>query len=566
MAIHILHPRIGRLMLAATLIGALCALPVASVFINLFAESTPGVWGHLAGTVLPQYIANTLWLMIGVGGGVIALGVSTAWLTAMYDFPGRRLFDWALILPLAMPAYVIAFLYTDFLQFVGPVQTGLREFMGWTKADYWFPDVRSLGGAITMFILVLYPYVYLLSRAAFLERSASLLEVSRTLGVGGAGVFFRVALPLARPAIVAGTALALMEAIADFGTVSYFGVQTFTTGIYQAWFSMGERVVAAQLAAALLGFVVLVLLLERTSRGRKRFHETSQRGRPPARRRLEGGRAAGATALCFSALALGFLLPGGLLLEMAIGDGDAQFGSRFIQLTLNSVTLAAITAGLLVVLAVLMAYNARLNPGMISVGLSRLVGLGYAIPGLVIAVGTLIPLAWLDNALAGWLRSAFGISPGLLLTGGITALVFAYVVRFFSIGLQTVDAALLKIRPSMDDAARSLGCGPAETLRRIHVPILSRGLFTAMLLIFVEVMKELPATLVMRPFNFDTLATQVYNLAHDERLSEAATAALVIVAAGLIPLIVVSRGIARTRRASAVQVVPFEEAAVTGAR
>ncbi len=566
MAIHILHPRIGRLMLAATLIGALCALPVASVFVNLFAESTPGMWGHLAGTVLPQYIANTLWLMIGVGGGVIALGVSTAWLTAMYDFPGRRLFDWALILPLAMPAYVIAFLYTDFLQFVGPVQTGLREFMGWTKADYWFPDVRSLGGAITMFILVLYPYVYLLSRAAFLERSASLLEVSRTLGVGGAGVFFRVALPLARPAIVAGTALALMEAIADFGTVSYFGVQTFTTGIYQAWFSMGERVVAAQLAAALLGFVVLVLLFERTSRGRKRFHETSQRGRPPARRRLERGRAAGATALCFSALALGFLLPGGLLLEMAIGDGDAQFGSRFIQLTLNSVTLAAITSGLLVVLAVLMAYNARLNPGMISVGLSRLVGLGYAIPGLVIAVGTLIPLAWLDNALAGWLRSAFGISPGLLLTGGITALVFAYVVRFFSIGLQTVDAALLKIRPSMDDAARSLGCGPAETLRRIHVPILSRGLFTAMLLIFVEVMKELPATLVMRPFNFDTLATQVYNLAHDERLSEAATAALVIVAAGLIPLIVVSRGIAHTRRVSAVKVVPFEGVAVTGAR
>jgi iron(III) transport system permease protein len=566
MPMHILGLRIGRLMVAATLIGALCALPVVSVFVNLFAEGTPGIWGHLAGTVLPQYVTNTLLLMVGVGAGVIALGVGTAWLTAMHDFPGRRVFEWALILPLAIPAYVIAFVYTDFLQFVGPVQTGLREFMGWTKADYWFPDVRSLGGAIAMFILVLYPYVYLLGRATFLERSASLLEVGRTLGVGSPGVFFRVALPLARPAIVAGTALALMEAIADFGTVSYFGVPTFTTGIYQAWFSMGERVVAAQLAAVLLGFVILVLLLERTSRGRKRFHETSQRGRPPARRRLAGFNAAGATALCFSAVALGFLLPAGLLLEMAVIDGDIQFGSRFIQLALNSVTLAAITSALLVVLAVLMAYNARLNPGVVSVGLSRLVGLGYAIPGLVIAVGTLIPLAWLDNTLATWLKATFGISPGLLLTGGITALVLAYVVRFFSIGLQTVDAALLKVRPSMDDAARSLGCGPAETLTRIHVPILSRGLFTAALLVFVEVMKELPATLVMRPFNFDTLATQVYNLAHDERLSEAATAALVIVAAGLVPLIVVSRGIARIRRTAAVQVVPFEPAVLSEGR
>jgi len=554
--------RIGRLMIVATLIGGLCALPVASVFINLFAQGTPGVWGHLASTVLPLYVTNTLSMIVGVGAGVVALGVTTAWLTAMYDFPARRVFEWALILPLAMPAYVIAFVYTDFLQFVGPVQTFLREVTGWTKADYWFPDVRSLGGAILMFVLVLYPYVYLLSRAAFLERSASLMEVGRTLGIGGAGAFFRLALPLARPAVVAGTALALMEAIADFGTVSYFGVPTFTTGIYQAWFAMGERVVAAQLSAALLGFVILVLLLERTSRGRKRFHDTSQRVRPPARLPLSGLRAAGATTLCLVIVILGFLLPGGLLLDMAIVEGDAQFGPRFIQLTANSLTLAAITASLLVVLAVLMAYNARLNPGVISVGLSRLVGLGYAIPGLVIAVGTLIPLAWFDNLVAVWVKKTFGFSPGLFLTGGITALVFAYVVRFFSIGLQTVDAALLKVRPSMDDAARSLGCGAAETLTRVHVPILSRGLFTAALLVFVEVMKELPATLVMRPFNFDTLATQVYNLAHDERLSEAATAALVIVAAGLVPLIIVSRGIARTRRSAATRIINGESAAL----
>jgi len=540
----------------ATLIGALCALPVAAVFLHLFATGTPGTWQHLTETVLPEYAANTLWLLIGVGAGVMAVGVGTAWLTSMHEFPGRRAFEWALILPLAMPAYVIAFVYTDLLQFVGPVQSWLRGLTGWTKADYWFPEVRSLGGAVVMFIFVLYPYVYLLARGAFLERSASLLEAGRTLGLGNAAVFFRVAVPLARPAVVAGTALALMETIADFGAVSYFGVPTFTTGIYQAWFSMGERVIAAQLSASLLGFVILVLLLERVSRGRKRFHETSQRTRAPSRQRLGGLRAAAATTLCAVPFTAGFLLPAALLLRMAVGEGDAQFGPRFVQLAANSVTLAALTSILLVVLALLMAYNARLHPGVFSVNLNRVAGLGYAVPGLVIAVGTLIPLAQLDNALDAWMRASFGISTGLLLTGGIVALVLAYMVRFFSIGLQTVDASLEKVRPSMEDAARSLGCGPVETLARIHVPIMARGLFTAALLIFVEVMKELPATLVMRPFNFDTLATQVYILAHDERLAEASTAALAIVAVGVIPLIAISRNIARARRVTAAELMP----------
>ena len=342
--------RLVRLTAIATLIGALCALPVASVFVNLFAAGTPGVWQHLAQTVLPEYTANTLWLLVGVGIGVITVGVSTAWLTTMHEFPGRRVFEWSLILPLAMPAYVIAFVYTDFLQFVGPVQTWLRDVTGWSKGDYWFPDVRSLGGAIAMFVLVLYPYAYLLGRAAFLERSVSLLEVGRTLGLGSTGIFFRVALPLARPAVAAGAALALMETIADFGTVAYFGVPTFTTGIYQAWFSMGDRVVAAQLSASLLGFVLLVMFLERVSRGRKRFHETSQRTRPPSRQRLAGTPAAAATVACAIPLVLGFLLPGGLLLDMAMNEGDAQFGTRFVQLAVNSVTLAAVTSALLVAL------------------------------------------------------------------------------------------------------------------------------------------------------------------------------------------------------------------------
>jgi iron(III) transport system permease protein len=555
--------RAGKLSAAATLVGLLCVLPVASVLLNVFASGTPGAWQHLAQTVLPAYAANTLIMLVGVGAGTIALGVTGAWLVTTYEFPGRRVFEWALILPLAMPAYVIAFVYTDLLQFVGPVQSWLRGVMGWSAGDYWFPEIRSLGGAVAMFILVLYPYVYLLARAAFLERSASLLEAGRTLGLGGAGIFFHVALPLARPAVAAGTALALMETIADFGTVSYFGVQTFTTGIYQAWFAMGDRVVAAQLAAMLLGFVLLVIFLERSSRGRRRFHETSTRTRPLARARLGGVGAAGAVLACAVPLALGFLLPGALLLEMAINRGDAQFGPRFVQLALNSLTLATVTALLLVVLALLMAYNARLNPGPLSVALNRLVSLGYAVPGLVIAVGVLIPLAAFDNALDAWMRASFGVSTGLLLTGTIAALVFAYVVRFFSIALQTVESSLGRVRPSMDDVARSLGCGPAETLARIHVPIVSRGLFAAALLVFVDVMKELPATLVMRPFNFDTLATQVYMLAHDERLAEASTAALAIVVVGLVPLLVLSRNLARPRAAARPEPLPYEAVAGT---
>lgn len=558
--------RIGRLTAVATLVGALCALPVASVLVNVFARGTPGVWQHLAQTVLPELAANTLWMLLGVGIGVIALGVITAWLTTMHEFPGRRVFEWSLILPLAMPAYVIAFVYTDFLQFVGPVQTWLREATGWSKGDYWFPDVRSLGGAIAMFILVLYPYVYLLARTAFLERSVTLLEAGRTLGLGNVGVFFRVALPLARPAVAAGAALALMETIADFGAVAYFGVPTFTTGIYQAWFSMGDRVIAAQLSASLLGFVVLVLLLERLSRGRKKFHDTSQRTRSASRQGLSRGAAAAATTACAVPLVFGFLLPASLLLDMAINESDARFGAHFAQLVLNSLTLAAITSALLVALALMMVYNARLHPGIVSVNLNRVVGLGYAVPGLVIAVGVLIPLAHFDNALDAWMRSSFGISTGLLLTGSIVALVVAYMVRFFSVALQTAEASLGRVRPSMDDAARSLGCGPVESLLRIHVPIVARGLFTAALLVFVEVMKELPATLVMRPFNFDTLATQIYTLAHDERLAEASTAALAIVAAGLIPLVVISRNIAKARGATSVEAAPDGRAAEFASR
>ncbi|HYO26901.1 MAG TPA: iron ABC transporter permease [Azonexus sp.] len=541
-------PKHSPLLAVAVIVALLAGLPVASVGLNIFVGGTSATWSHLAQTVLPEYILNSLWLSLGVGIGVGTLGVTTAWLTAMHDFPGRRFFEWALVLPLAMPAYVMAYVYTDFLQFVGPLQTALREAFGWQHGDYWFPDIRSLPGAILMFVCVLYPYVYLLVRTAFLERASGMLEAARTLGMGPWRAFFAVSLPLARPAIVAGVALALMETLADYGTVAYFAVNTFTTGIYRAWFSLGDRVAAAQLAAMLLSFVLFLLMAERISRGRARYHNTTGRNRPMAGARLRGFSAFFAFVGCLVPLLLGFVLPALLLLRMALAEGDAQFGERFLLLSRNSFLLAGVTAAIGVLLALLMAYGARLSKSTLASGLNRLVGLGYAVPGAVIAVGVLIPVTRLDNWLAGQWEHWFGTNPGLLLTGGIAALVYAYLVRFLAVALHTVESSLAKITPSMDDAARCLGLGQGATLRRVHAPLLRGSLLTAGLLVFVDVMKELPATLVMRPFNFDTLATQVYTLASDERLAEASTASLAIVAVGLLPLIALSRQISRARK------------------
>jgi iron(III) transport system permease protein len=478
--------------------------------------------------------------MAGVAFGVIFGGVLTAWITTMCRFPGRRVFEWALLLPMAMPAYVMAYAYTDLLQFSGPVQTALREWFHWRAGQYWFPDVRSLWGAVLMFSLVLYPYVYLLARAAFLEQSDSMLEVARISGYGPVGTFWHVALPLARPGIVAGTSLALMETLADFGTVSYFGVQTFTTGIYRAWFSLGDHTAAAQLAAALLIFVFLVLLIERVTRARASFYSSSQRKQLRNVHELRGVWMPLAWVFCAIPVVFGFLLPAGVMLHMALTSGDAQFGARYVQLTFNTVALAAMTASLAVVLALAVGYAAR-SGGAVVRAANRIAGLGYAVPGAVIAVGVLIPITRLDHALGAVIESINGAHPGLLLTGGVAALVYAYMVRFFAVSLQAVEAGLSKITPNMDSAARSLGFGPAATLARVHVPLLWRSALTAGLLVCVDVMKELPATFVMRPFNFDTLAVQAYNLASDERLAEASTAALTIVVVGLVPLIGLSR-------------------------
>ncbi len=531
--------------LLAIFAAFLVSLPVLAVVLGIFQPDREAVWAHLAETVLADYVANSVALALGAGLGAALLGVGAAWIVAMHRFPGRSILEWALLLPLAMPTYVIAYVYTDLLQFSGPVQTGLRETFGWQRGDYWFPDIRSLGGAITTFSLVFYPYVYVLARAAFLERSGSLMEAAKSLGLSPRRAFFRVALPLARPAVVGGVALVVMESLAEFGAVSYFGVPTFTTGIYRAWYAFGSPVAAAQLAATLLGVVALVLLLEKASRGRARFHETAHR--LPILPLLTPVQTSLAWLTCLLPLSGGFLLPAALLLNMASRSGDAQLGEKYLTLALNSFTLALIASVLVTALALLLVYAERLHPGRLMATARRTASLGYAVPGTVIAVGALIPLTAMDHALIAFMREHYGMSMGLLLTGSTIALLFAYIARFLAVAQHAVESSMTRIRPSIDDAARSLGAGRGALLARVHLPMLASGLISAVLLVFVDVMKELPATIVLRPFNFETLATQVYILAADERLTEAATPSLAIVAVGLIPVMLLSRAIRRQK-------------------
>ena len=530
------------LRMASGVLALVLAVPVLIVIASV-AFPRAETWAHLASTVLPEYVVNTLLLAAGVGAVAAVLGVGCAWLSTMCRFPLAGMFSWALILPLATPAYVMAYAYTDFFQFAGPVQSALRALTGWSAGEYWFPDVRSLGGAVLMLGLVLYPYVYLLARTAFLEQSASTLESARIMGYGPWASFFRIALPLARPAIAGGVALCLMEALADYGTVAYFGVDTFSTGIFRAWFSLGDPVAAAQLGALLLAFVACVLVVERATRGRAAFHAGTRRRQ--VEYPLTGIRAGAAIATCAIPLAAGFLVPVALLLHLAWQDRDAALGRHLAGLAANSLTLAALAALLTVGCALVIAYSARLGPGFLSRAAHGVAGLGYALPGVVVAVGVMVPLARMDQLLGGWISAHSGAPAGLIFSGTVIALLYAYLVRFLAIALQTVEAGLSKIKPSMDDAARSLGAGPAATLARVHAPLLRRSLVTAALLVFVDVMKELPATLALRPFNFDTLAVQAFNFAKDERLAEASVPALAIILAGLVPVYLLARSMAR---------------------
>ncbi|MCC5882694.1 MAG: iron ABC transporter permease [Halomonas sp.] len=530
-------------------IALVVALPVIVVLAHIVMP-TEGVWQHLASTVLGRYMGNTLYLTVTVGIGTMLIGTGTAWLVVMCRFPGRRVFEWALLLPLAVPTYVIAYAYTDFLQYAGPLQTWLREIFEWGRGDYYFPNIRSLGGAATLITLVLYPYVYLLARAAFLEQSVCVLDVGRTLGRGPWNLFATVAVPLARPAIVGGVSLVLMETLNEFGAVQFFGVDTFTTGIYRTWFGLGEQVAAAQLAACLLLFVIALVMLERWSRGKRQYFHTTNRYQQLPEYRLRGWRAAAAFTACALPVLIGFLIPSGLLTQMAITTGDALFGTRFLGFAWNSLKLAVIASLIAVGLAVVLSYGVRLHDSPVTRVATRIASMGYAIPGSVIAVGILIPFAWLDNTVNTWLHTHYGTIVGLIFSGTAFILIYAYVVRFLAVSFNTVEASLGKVTPSMDAASRTLGQTPAGTLKRVHTPIMRGSLFAAGILVFVDIMKELPATIILRPFNFDTLAVRAYSLASDERLAEASTASLAIVVVGIIPVVLLSMAMRRSRPGS----------------
>lgn len=522
---------------------ALPVLVVASFLFQPFNEN----WQHLVDYLLKDYVINSLILMLGVSVGVLSMGITTAWLTSMVEFPGRKFFTWALLLPLAIPAYIIAYTYTGMLDFAGPVQTSMREWFGWEARDYWFPEVRSIGGAIVMLSLVLYPYVYMMARAAFLEQSICVLEASRTLGNSPYKSFTRVALPLARPAIVTGLSLALMETLADYGTVQYFGIPTFTTGIFRTWFGVGDSGTAAQLSAMLLGFVFALLLLEKWSRKRARFHHTSNKYSEIKRYRVTGWKTLVVVIACALPLIFGFIVPAVQLLYWTFTTAEEVIDSSFFVLLGNSLMLAALAALIAVSIALLLGYGKRLRKTPAIRASVNVASMGYAVPGTVIAVGVMVPFAWFDNTLDAWMREHFNISTGLLFSGTIVALLFAYTVRFLAVSLQAIDSGLAKIKPTMDDAGRSLGLSPMGVLKNIHMPIMRGTVLTALLLVFVDVLKELPATLIMRPFNFNTLAVRAYEMAADERLPDAGAPSLMIVLAGVIPVILLSRAISHSR-------------------
>lgn len=520
---------------------------IAVVWLALFPSEN--IWPHLWSTVLGGYVRNTLGLMLGVAVGTLLLGVSGAWLVTMCRFPGVRVLEWALLLPLAVPAYVIAYVYTDLLEYAGPVQRGLRALFGWRSAtDYAFPEIRSLGGAICMLSLVLYPYVYMLSRAAFLSQSTKMLDAASTLGHGPWRRFFSVSLPLARPAIVVGLAFALMETLGDFGTVDFFAVHTLTAGLYDVWLSMGNLGGAAQIATVMLAFVVLLTTLEAFSRRRQRQFQLRDKAEALERMPLRGWRAWGAALVCWLPLVAGFAVPASVLLFYSVKHFEASWTPEFHTYATNSLMLSGTAAAIAVAVASVLAYARRLRPGRTMSTSVRVASLGYAVPGAVLAIGVIVPLAAFDNGVDALMRQWFGVSTGLILSGTVFALLLAYVVRFMAIAVGTLEAGLGKVTPNMDMAARTLGHGRSATFFRVHLPIMRPSVLTALLIVFVDCMKELPATLILRPFNFDTLATNVYQFASDQLIEQASLGALCIVLVGLIPVVLLSRTIGSSRR------------------
>ncbi len=539
-----LRPAFWRLdgwSLGALIIAAVVLAPMLAVLWIAF-HPTENIWPHLVATVLPRYFTATLRLMLGVGILTAAMGAGAAWLVTMYRFRGSRVLEYALLFPLAIPAYVGAYALVDFLDYAGPLQTALRGGMGWTDArDYWFPEIRSEWAAVLVLSAALYPYVYLLTRSALREQSGASYEVARSLGLGPWGMFWRLGLPLVRPAIAAGVALAMMETVADYGTVAYFGVQTLTTGVFSTWLNGNNAGGAAQIAGVILTLILVLLGIERSSRRNARFHSASRATRPVEPRPLPGIKGLIALGFCLVPFAMGFVLPVAVMGWHAFSNPAVWLEPGLAQAALNTALVGGVAAVLTVLAALFLVYGVRMAGRRLARLVLPVTTLGYAAPGAVLAVGLLVPLAALDHKVADAVLALTGYDPGLMLTGTAAAIVLAYAVRFFGIAQGAIDAAFGRISPSLPMAARSLGRGAGGTLTAVYLPLMRGSVASALLVVFVDCVKELPATLLLRPFNFNTLSTRVYELASLEHLGQAAPAALVVVAMGLAAVALLAR-------------------------
>ncbi len=524
------------------LASAVLSIPVL-VIVGSFYLPQWELWQHLLDTVLQDYVVNSLLLALGVGLGCLLIGTSLAWLISQYDFWGRSVLQWLLVLPLAMPAYITAYTYSGIMDYDSWLQSQLRAWFGWGYQDYWFPDIRTLPGAIWVMVMVLYPYVFILARTAFNEQSVRYKEVCQTMGISAWRYKLRIVWPLSRPALITGMALTMMEALADYGTVQFYGVSTFTTGIFRTWFGMGNPLAASQLAGLLCVFVLVLILLEKSSRQKVRYFQTSQIKRPSTRIKLGSGKSIAAVVFCLIFVALGFIIPVMQLLNWILQIGWHGFDERLFERAWNSIYLATVAAIVTVALASLFCYGKRLQNHWLIRWQVQVVSMGYAIPGTVIAVGVMTMLSWTDKRLNEFTQWSFDWTPGLLLSGTIFALIFAYAIRFLSVAIQNVDAGLQRVTPSMDDAARSMGLTPLKVLGKIHIPLLRSSILSALLLVFVDVLKELPATLILRPFNFDTLAVTAFQYASDERLPYASLPSVAIVLAGIVPVILLTKAL-----------------------
>lgn len=527
----------GGWRLVAFAIAALVIAPLLVVFSSLLSPEQE-IWAHLAEHVLPELLFNTFWLVLGVGIGTVVLGVSLAWLSAVCEFPGRRFFSWAMLLPMAMPAYVSAFVFIGLLDFTGPVQTWLREIFG---GNIWFPRIRSTGGVVAVMSLTLYPYVYLLAKNAFATQGKQALEAAQSLGHHRISGFFRVALPMARPWIAGGMMLALMETLADFGTVSIFNYDTFTTAIYKAWFGFFSVSAASQLASLLIVIVFAFLFAEQLSRSRMRFTQPGRHAQNKDRIVLARGMAWLASGYCTLVLAVAFLIPVAQLAHWSWQVFGQELDTRYLDFLWHSLLLSGIAALLTAACALLLAYAKRHHRDSWVAGAARIATLGYALPGPVLAVGIFVVIAWLDNLLATTLKAHFQIETGLLLQGTLLLMLSAYLIRFLAVGYHPVESAMQRLTYSIDEASRSLGVGGMTMLRRVHLPVLRGGLLTGLVLVFMDVMKEIPITLMTRPFGWDTLAVRIFEMTSEGEWERAALPAMTIVAAGLIPIFLITR-------------------------